>query len=446
MALGGGTYTTQDKVLPGIYVNVKTRAATAASSSERGIVAVALPLTWGPAGEAITVGAAEFKERAKSLFGYSADSTELTALSELFLGASKVIVYRLAPADAAAAKAEGYGTARYTGSRGNDIKVSVATDVNDESKYVVSTYLGTALVDAQTVAAATDLKDNEYVVFDKNTALSEKLTAGIGFIGGSNGSAINVAAHQAFLDLMEGYSFHVLCCSSGVEEVVTLYENYTKRMRDDFGANFQTVTHGGKADCEGVINVENEVDATTEFIGSGAHALVYWVAGVSAGCDLSACNTNRLYDGRLKINADYTQAQLSAFISEGGKFALHDVNGEKRVLVDINSLTSFTKEKGAAYANNQVVRVVDALISDIKALFSSSYMGIVANDASGRASLWADVCSKIQSFCDIGVFSDFNTSMVKVEEGESADAVVCSIEGITILRAMAKLYVNISVQ
>ena len=50
MALGGGTFTVQNKELPGAYINFVSAASADASLSERGIVTMPLELDWGVSG------------------------------------------------------------------------------------------------------------------------------------------------------------------------------------------------------------------------------------------------------------------------------------------------------------------------------------------------------------------------------------------------------------
>ena len=49
--LGGGTFTTQNKILPGAYINVVSAARANATLSDRGVVTMPLKLDWGVAGE-----------------------------------------------------------------------------------------------------------------------------------------------------------------------------------------------------------------------------------------------------------------------------------------------------------------------------------------------------------------------------------------------------------
>lgn len=52
MALGGGTFLTQNKILPGAYINFISVAQASATLSDRGIATIPLDMNWGPEIEA----------------------------------------------------------------------------------------------------------------------------------------------------------------------------------------------------------------------------------------------------------------------------------------------------------------------------------------------------------------------------------------------------------
>ncbi|MBQ8793927.1 MAG: phage tail sheath subtilisin-like domain-containing protein, partial [Clostridia bacterium] len=267
-----------------------------------------------------------------------------------------------------------------------------------------------------------------------------EVTAKIPLSGGANGTAEN-AAYQTALDKFESYSFNILGCPSKDATTVKLFVNYAKRMRDEVGANFQTVIYNayGNAslgDHEGVIEVGNKPTTGDEF------GLVYWVAGAEAACAVNKSNTNKRYDGELTVDVDYTQADLAAAI-KGGRFMFHNVNGEIRVLEDINSLVTVSDTKGDVFKSNQTIRVCDQAANDITVLFNTRYLGIIPNDADGRIMLWNDICKIFQALESIRAIENFDPETVKVEPGETKKAVLCTVEGLNIVNAMAQLYMGI---
>ena len=70
MALGGGTFLVQNKVLPGAYINFISVAQASATLSDRGIVTIPLAMNWGPEGKIFTVEQADFIKNSQKIFGY----------------------------------------------------------------------------------------------------------------------------------------------------------------------------------------------------------------------------------------------------------------------------------------------------------------------------------------------------------------------------------------
>lgn len=429
---GGGNFTNQNKVLPGSYINFVSAARAAASVSDRGIVAVPLTLSWGPEKTAFEVTAEDFQKNCMAIFGYPYEAPELLPLREVFRYAVKGIFFRLTAGTKAA---NNYATARYGGVRGNAIKIVVAKNVDDESKYDVKTYLDSKLVDEQTVATAAGLKDNDYVIFKKDSTLAA--TAGIALAGGADGEAPTGTEHSDFLAAMESQTFHVLCCPVTDDPTKTLYVSYTKRLRDEAGVKFQTVMFQKAADYEGVISVENETEEL-------AHGLVYWTAGAEAACAVNKTNENRTYDGEYTIKAEYIQTQLSDGV-KAGKFMFHKVGNEIRVLMDINTLTHYTDEKSEDFSSNQTIRVLDQIGNDIAAMFNDRYLGKVPNDDAGRVSLWNDIVTYGNKLAGIRAIEAVTADDITVEKGQSKRAVTVSFP-VEPINCMSQLYMTVIVQ
>ena len=89
MALGGGSFTTQNKILPGAYINFVSAASASAALSERGIATMPLELDWGKEGEVFEVTSGDFQKNSTKIFGYSYDHEKMRGLVDLFLGARK---------------------------------------------------------------------------------------------------------------------------------------------------------------------------------------------------------------------------------------------------------------------------------------------------------------------------------------------------------------------
>lgn len=441
MALGGGTWLTQNKVLPGTYVIFSSVAKASATLSDRGYAAAPFKLSWGPENEVFAVTSGEFQKNSKAIFGYAYDHPKMLALREIFLHATTVYCYRLGSGANKATNT--FAEAKYPGVRGNDITIKIAANVDNGDLWDVSTYLDGICIETQTVADAKDLAANDYVVFKNSAQLST--TTGAALTGGTDITSITGDHHQAFLDKIEAYSFNALCCPASDATTVKLYAAYTERVRDEVGAKFQLIAwQPSTVDYEGVIGVWNTASHAT-ISGVDENALVYWATGAHAGIAVNKSLTNYKYDGELIIDTEYTQAEFEQAI-KAGKFMLHNVNGAVRVLEDINTLLTLTDTKGEVFQSNQTIRVCDQIANDVAVLFNTRYVGTVPNDASGRASLWGDIVKLIQELEKIRAIENFDTDSVTCEQGDKKKAVLCTINGLNIVNAMSQLYMSVIIQ
>ena len=431
MALGGGTFTTQNKLLPGSYINFVSLATASAALSDRGIATMPLELDWGAEGEVFEVTNEEFQKNSITIFGYAYNDAKLKGLRDLFKNIRTLYAYRLNGGGDKATCI--YATAKYSGVRGNDLKIVIHNNIEVEGLFDVQTVFGNTVVDVQTVSSATELIDNDFVVFKKDADIAA--TAGVALTGGANGT-VDGTAHQTYLDKIESYSFNALGVITAEDSIKSLYVNFCKRLRDEVGAKFQCVVYNKAADYEGVVNVKNKI--TDE--GWSEAGLVYWVTGIIAGCEISKSNLNRIYDGEFTVDVEYTQTELIQTI-KNGEFTLHKVGSDIRVLDDINSLTTVTDTKGEIFKNNQTIRVIDQCANDDAVLFNTKYLGVVPNDEAGRISLWTDIVKHREQLQKIRAIEEFNDEDVVVSKGETKTSVVVN-GAIQPVNAMAKLYMT----
>lgn len=99
MALGGGQFITQNKKLPGSYINFVSMAAATAAAPDRGVAALPLELDWGEDNAIFTVTSADFEKNSVAIFGYEAAHEKLRDVREAFLNAHTLLVYRLNGSD-----------------------------------------------------------------------------------------------------------------------------------------------------------------------------------------------------------------------------------------------------------------------------------------------------------------------------------------------------------
>ena len=92
--LGGGVFVTQNKVLPGSYINFVNTTTTNGVLGERGVVAIVLAIGKDP-GKVIELSKSEFYSDAETILGVKTDDAKVAPLREIFLHSNKVFVYDL---------------------------------------------------------------------------------------------------------------------------------------------------------------------------------------------------------------------------------------------------------------------------------------------------------------------------------------------------------------
>lgn len=434
MALGGGTFTAQNKELPGAYINFVSAASASVALSDRGIATMPLELDWGVEGEVFEVTNEDFQKNSLKLFGYAFDSPKMLGLRDLFMGAKTLYAYRLNSGGVKASNT--YAEAKYSGTRGNDLRIVIQKNADEPEKYDVTTYFDTVKVDTQTVTKASELVANDYVTFKTDATLA--VTASTPLSGGTNGT-VDGTAHQTYLDKIESYTYNAMGAVVTDETTKKLYVAFNKRLRDEMGIKFQLILYTIAADFMGTISVKNRV--TDE--GWSEASLVYWVTGIQAGCAVNKSCQNKKYDGEFTVDTDYTQTELKQAV-KNGEFVLHKVNADVRVLEDINTMVTTSDTCGDVFKDNQTIRVIDQLGNDDAVLFNTKYLGVVPNNASGRTSLWSDLVKIRTQLQELGAIEGFTDSDVTVAQGDSKKAVVVT-SAITVVNAMSKLYMTVTV-
>ena len=442
MAIGGGTFTVQNKVLPGSYINFVSTAG-AATLGERGVAALPLELNWGPEDRIFALEAGDFNQSALKVLGYDPAAEELLLIREVFKRAKTLLAYRVNSGGAKAAVTTGglTATARHGGTRGNSLRVAVLANGDGEGMVEVVTYLDASRVDSQTVAAAGGRpEDNDSVTFSAGETLTAAAPAAL--TGGANGT-VDSAAYAAWLSALEVERFNVLGYPGTDEAVKALAAAFVTRLREDEGRKVVGVLHRyPAADSIGIISVKNGVKLSGGAVLPGEKA-VAWVTGAAAAAQVNESLTNAAYDGAVDVDVKYTKGQYEAAI-RAGEFVFYADGGKARVLSDINSRTTFGGGVSEDWTSNQVVRVMDGWANDVARIFSERYLGRQINSETGRGLFKADLLTLGRQYQALDAIGDFTAEDITVQQGGGKRdvAVACALRPND---SMEKLYMTVSV-
>ena len=430
--LGGGTFNTTNKTLPGVYIKKVSRARASNTFAERGYCAIALPLDWAVTDKIITIQNEDLQLESYKNFGMDYTDERLKPIRELMIGAKTLYLYNLNQ-NATKAQATIGGvtaTSKNPGIIGNDIKVKIQNEV-DTGNYEVSIFFGEKRVYQEVISEIIQAK-NDFVDFS-GVIDEESLTAGTSLSGGSNETVL-AGAHSDFLDKIGEYYLNIIAYYGEDETIKKLYADFSKRMVEEVGAEVQVVIAEkgeNKYDYEYTIEVDNIPEA------------VLWVAGMSAGCKVQKSLTNKKYNGEYELEY-YTKARDGEKAIKSGKFAFYGTNGEVRVIEDINSFVSFTLDKNIDFSKNQIIRGISQRATDISRIFSDSFLGEVLNNKDGRVSFWKELVNHAETMQDLGAIENYDSNDTTVERGKEKDEVIVN-DALEFTMAMQKLYMTIHV-
>ncbi|MEK4355198.1 phage tail sheath family protein [Paenibacillus sp. FSL R5-0475] len=438
--MAGGTWTTQNKERPGVYVNVETSGGALGTVGSRGITSLALTLPWGAAKIITPIIAGE--DTFKTL-GFDITASELLPVREAQKRARTVLLYKLNDGVKASATIGAFiPTAKYGGTRGNDLKIVVQTNIDDSSKFDVKTLLDNAVVDTQVVANIAGLKANDWIVWGGTGALTA--SAGAPLVGGANGTVTN-ADHTAYLAALELYDFQTVALTSTDNALKAVYAAFVRRLRESEGKKVQAALENYPvADSEGVISVKNGVVLSDGTILTAAQATA-WVAGASAAAEMNESLTYSAYDDAVDVAPRYTSTQIEAAL-KAGEFVFTPSVNRAVVEQDINTFLSYTPKKGKQLQKNRVLRVLDGIANDLKRIFESFYIGKVSNNVDGRALFRKEAVIYLDSLQGISAIQNFDAQTdITVLPGVDSDAIYVEAN-IQPVDSIEKVYMKVQVR
>lgn len=428
--MAGGTFIGQNKVRAGVYVNTFSKRPVPSSEGVQGITALPIAFDFGPE-EIQTV---DSSTNIEAIYGEGSNFL----LGEALKGASTVLVGRVTKGVKASGTIAGITvTAKYSGSRGNDINIVVTANAEDPAKFDVMTLLDTLEVNLQTVTGASELVANNFVEFGSGT-----LTVGTGKLTGGTTVAPTASDYADFNAKLQLFDFNTVAYPVTDSAVTSAAINFVKRLREEEGKKCQAVIAGAGSDYEGVINIKNGVILEDGTVVPAHHATA-WVAGASAGAGVAGSLTYSAYPGAVDVDTRYISSEIVSAL-RNGEFLFIEKRGTAVVEKDINSLVTLSNGKGAEFRKNRVLRVLDDIANSSKITFEDNYIGQVNNDENGRELFKADRIVYMTTLMGMGAITDFVPEDITVLPGQEIDTMVAEI-GVKPIDAVEKIYITINV-
>jgi len=466
------SWKTQNKRRSGAYFNVVGKGNNNNGADiGRTLLPVSTQLNWGAKGIIKLRSDSNFK----ALLGHDIDEPELLTLHEVLKGADTVLLLNNNDGVAATANDESLPwafTAKYPGTVGNELHVTVQ---KSDSKVIVSTLLGSRIVDQQDVNVdkPETLMSNDYILVKLTDRTSP--TSPTTKDSGDNAKApivkptsLNPLAdlqHDVTVDLtgetttpvdisdllndaMETEDYDV-ATTAGFPVDSPIHKQLVeeiKHLREDNDIKVRGVIPytADKVNYEGISTVANGV-----VLGDGteldATVAAGFFAGASSSADASKSLTYVEYPDAISAYPKFSNDRTIEAL-ENGEIVFTTKRNETVVIEqDINSLTKVTAEKPVFFSKNRVVRTMDTIVTNTKRTFEDMFIGKITNSSTGRDLFKANRVSYLQSLADANVISDFKEDDISVEAGNDRDSILVNL-AVKPLDSMEKLYMTMVVQ
>ncbi len=445
--MAGGTWKAQNKVRPGVYINVKGNGKpTLTSAIGRLLMFQNKPLGWGKNGVITLDNNSDFEAET----GHKLSDPIMAPVKEALKGAETVLLVNTTQGGVKA-KATGDELpveimAKYEGTVGNNIKVSI-DPAADNSSLTVTTIFGTKMVDQQKVASIEDVEDNYYVTF-KQLATKKDIVGSNTFTltGGTDGTNNVVDKMNEALES----EYYTVATTAGWDEesnIHQLFAEQIKRLRENIGIKVRGVVPNSKDmayNYEGLSGVKNGYVLNTGEVIDVPTATARF-AGMSASADAATALTYKdiddAIDSKPRLNNDETVNALTA-----GEIVF-TTRSHNRVVIeqDLDTLTKFNADKPKSFSKNKIIRVLDEICINTQQVFESSFLGRVPNNDNGRGLFKADRTSYLEKLQSQNIIQNFEPGDLEILPGNDSDAVVMNL-AVQPVDAMEKLYVTITVR
>ena len=444
--MAGGTFVAENKIRPGVYIRFTSSRGLGLTVSDRGTVAIAQALSWGPVETVQTI---EAGADMTPYTGYDITNANNRFLNEIFKGTNRtaapntVLLYRLGATGQTAATATVApltATAKYPGTRGNDISIVITELTTPEDTFTVSTVVDGDIVDQQTAETVEDLVANDWVTWSGTGALAA--TVGTPLTTGADGTPA-ASDYTDFLTAIEPYKFDVLIYDGSDSTVQDSMVAFVKRMSEEEGTYTQLVAAGlTNPDSRYIINVNSGVtlsDGTT----LTPQQVTWWFGGATAGAKYNEDLTYATYPGAVDVTTKLTNSGYEQAI-QAGQLVLWADDGAVKVGYDINSLVTYTPDITDVYHYNRTMRLVNTIANDIYQQFSDGYIGAVNNNEQGRMMFKSAIVGYLLSIQANNGIQNFEADDVEVLPGEAVDAVLVNL-AIQVVGSVNKVYVTLEV-
>jgi len=399
------------KIRPGVYVRITNVGEQ--PDADQGAVAAVFRASWGPLGQPQVLESLSAVDEV-----YGTGGTTDVAREAFRGGARRVVVFRLGSggSKASATLQDASGTdvvrieAKYEGTRGNSLQVTVRDSLADASKRELLVYEGTtlrqivqfergsnepqALVDAVAASGSTWITATKLADGDGTAAAVNQQA-----LTGGTDPTVTGEDYSTALAALETADWDVLAVDSHDTAIHTTVAAYIARVRDE-GKRVMAVI-GEPTAVPLLTRIQNAkainhpaiVYVGNGFVGTDGAAREGYlaaarVAGMIAAAPITSSLTHAQVAGAVDLVGPLTTPEIEQALQSGVLVFSRSARGGVQIEQGITTFVTPGDELDAGWRKIRRVRTRDALMARIVAA-AEGLLGRVNNDADGRATLIA---------------------------------------------------------
>ena len=212
------------------------------------------------------------------------------------------------------------------------------------------------------------------------------------------------------LERLKNKQWYYLTVPGVTEEEKEIVLQFIKEQRTQFHRTFKSVLPNCAADTEGIVNfatdnikVGTKTYTTTEYCAR--------IAGILAGLPLNRSATYYV----LPEVESITESETPDEDVDSGKLILINDGTKIKIARGVNSLTTFTDEKGQDFSKIKIIEAVDMIRDDVRTTFEDEFVGKVENSYDNKIVFIAAVNKYFKDLASRGVLYDKYDNMAEID-------------------------------
>ena len=212
------------------------------------------------------------------------------------------------------------------------------------------------------------------------------------------------------LERLKNKQWYYLTVPGVTEEEKEIVLQFIKEQRTQFHRTFKSVLPNCAADTEGIVNfatdnikVGTKTYTTTEYCAR--------IAGVLAGLPLNRSATYYV----LPEVESITESETPDEDVDSGKLILINDGTKIKIARGVNSLTTFTDEKGQDFSKIKIIEAIDMIRDDVRTTFEDEFVGKVENSYDNKIVFIAAVNKYFKDLASRGVLYDKYDNMAEID-------------------------------